>query len=393
MAFDSRHTSTHSWTAPNVWGTAPPKSPTQGTVSSFLGQEYTPSSPPSSRSRPRSLTLLMNPFSSSSSSHHHQSGPPLQQIDEEPKRAYYPTLNEVLHNTSPPPYTLSSFMAFLSTMHSLETLEFLLDASRYRSIYQQIFLPSNQPSPQPSYPDIERVKTMWLRLIDAYVRPGGSREVNLPCELRDSLLRASANYKPPSPELLDPSVSHIYNLMRDGVLASFIASCDSSPNISSGPTASKSDLSFSRSLWNKSPAALLNRNSSGSSATSTRSSSTDLMTPTTSFSSTSQPISIPYPMSPHRSSFPPSSARSMGGFLSQSIANNLEDSHLDSWFENTSDEMSDVEDGSLGRKSSSGRNSPMTPPLTPPPQGDGSPIREGGMWSRRVREKFRLRKN
>ena len=66
---------------------------------------------------------------------------------------------------------------------------------------------------------------------------------------------------------------------------------------------------------------------------------------------------------------------------------------MDSWLENTSDEMSDIDEGSVGRNSSSGRASPMTPPLTPPPQGEGSPIREGGMWSRRVREKFRRRKN
>src|ERR1700686_4699930 len=103
MAFDSRHTPSHSWSAPHVWATAPPKSPTHGTVSSFLAQEYTPSSPPSSRSRPKSLTLLMNPFS-----HHHHAPPHLQQIEEETPRAY-PTLNEVLHNTAPPPYTLSSF--------------------------------------------------------------------------------------------------------------------------------------------------------------------------------------------------------------------------------------------------------------------------------------------
>jgi hypothetical protein len=98
--------------------------------------------------------------------------------------------------------------------------------------------------------------------------------------------------------------------------------------------------------------------------------------------------------SPHRSSFPPPSTRSMqSGFLSQSITTNLEDSHLDSYLENTSDEMSDIEEGSNGRNSSSGRASPMTPPLTPPPQGEGSPVREGGMWGRRVREKFRLRKS
>src|SRR5579859_1181731 len=245
MAFDSRHTPSNSWTAPHVWGVVPPKSPTQGTVSSFLGQEYTPSSPPSSRSRPRSLTSIMNPFST-----HHAPAPPpqspLHQIDEEPSRRY-PTLNEVLHNTSPPPYTLSSFMAYLSMMHSLETLEFLLDASRYRATYQQTFCTPTSPSIQPSLPETERVKIMWLRLIDAYVRSGGSREVNIPSDLRDALLRAPATYTPPPPEILDDSVNHIYNLMRDGVLASFIASCDAQTQHSA---TSKNELSFTRSLWN-----------------------------------------------------------------------------------------------------------------------------------------------
>lgn len=370
------------WTAPHVWGTAPPKSPTQGLVSSFLGQEYTPStSPPSSRARPRSLTLLMNTFSSHQQPQAALYPAALQNIPEEPKRLY-PTLNEVLHNTSPPPYTLSSFMAYLSMMHSLETLEFLLDASRYRSIYQQTFLSPDSFPIQPSAPDTERVKVMWLRLIDAYVRPGGSREVNLPSDIRDTLLRSPCQYTPPPPEILDSSVNHIYNLMRDGVLASFIAHCDANVH----PSPIKSDPSFTRNIWNKSPASLLNRNNSTSSGTSTRSSSAELMTPVT---STSQPISIPYPISPHRSSFAPS-ARS-AAYLSQSVSTTLEDSHLDSWLETAADDMSDIEEGS--RHSSSGRESPMTPPLTPPPQGDGSPVREGGLWGRRVREKFRLRKN
>jgi hypothetical protein len=376
MAFDSRHTPSHSWSAPHVWATAPPKSPTHGSVSSFLApQEYTPSSPPSSRTRPKSLTLLMNPFS-----HHHHTAPALQQIEEEVPRAY-PTLTEILHNTAPPPYTLSSFMAYLSMMHSLETLEFLLDATRYRDIYQQTF----QTLPGSSYPATEKVTTLWQRLINAYVRPGGSREINIPSDLRDTLLRAPSAYTPPPPDMLDASVGHVYNLMRDGALASFIASCDATATATSASPASRADPSFTRNLWNKSPSNRLNRNSS-SSNNSSRSSSVELMTPVT--SSTSQPISIP--TSPHRASFPPS-ARSVGGFLSQSVANNLEESHLDSFLENTSDEMSDVDDHS--RHSSSGRASPMTPPLTPPPGEEGSPVREGGMWGRRVREKFRLRKN
>jgi hypothetical protein len=73
----------------------------------------------------------------------------------------------------------------------------------------------------------------------------------------------------------------------------------------------------------------------------------------------------------------------------------LDQSHLDSWLEASgSDEMSDIEEsGSVGHHSSSGRSaSPMTPPLTPPPQGEGSPIREG-IWSRTVKQKFRRKKN
>ena len=396
MALDNRSTSTnrpptkatttaHTWTAPNVWATAPPKSPSQNQVSSFLGQEYTPTSSPPRR--PRSLNLkTMNPFSSFN---HNPPPPTLHQIDEEPRTTPYPTLNEVLHNASPPPYTLSSFMAYLSMMHSLETLEFLLDASRYRSIYQQTFVASNASGLGSSSSDAERVTTMWLRLIDAYVRPGGSREVNLPSELRDSLLIAPAQYAPPSPSLLDPPVTHIYNLMRDGVLPSFIASCNVHTP-SSTPTTMKSDFPFSRSLWNRSSGGLLNRTASNSSS---RSSYSDLSTAVSTTSATSQPISIPYPISPHRSSFPPSSSRSMCGFLSQSVANNLEDSHLESYLDQPSDELSDIDDASLGPHSSSGRISPMTPPLTPPPQGEGSPVEKGGMWSRRVRERFRLRKN
>jgi hypothetical protein len=49
-----------------------------------------------------------------------------------------PTLDEVLANTAPAPYTLSAFMAYLSQNHCLETLEFTLDAKRYREAYEDL---------------------------------------------------------------------------------------------------------------------------------------------------------------------------------------------------------------------------------------------------------------
>jgi len=432
MAFDNnRHsssstTSVNSWTAPNVWGTAPPKSPTHTSVSSFLGTEYTPStSPPSSR-RPRSLTLrTMNPFSSSSSNsstsfwgvQQHTTDQPLTHIVEEHNYAtspsstprtiqkVYPTLHEVLANSAPAPYTLHSFMAYLSTLHSLESLEYLIDAGRYRTVYNEVFSSSastESPSSQPSIAEIERVRTTWNRLIDAYVCPGGSREVNLPSDIRDSLLRIQVQHELPTPEMLDASTEHIYNLMRDSVLAGFIANCDTTQQpISHHPTPSLAPAGHvkdpsNRHLWNKSPSGRLNRTTSSGSQTSSRSSSTDL-TPLTSGSGGSQPISIPYPVSSQKRAATTNYSRSMGSYHSSNHSQGqmvFEEAHLESWLETPADEMSDVEEGNgVDRHSgSSGRASPMTPPLTPPPQGEGSPVREGGMWGRVIKERLRLRR-
>jgi hypothetical protein len=89
-----------------------------------------------------------------------------------------PNLSEILANTAPPPYSLTSFMAFLSQNHCLENLEFTMDASRYRKHYQKMAnrhpgSPINPLSDECSY-----VLMLWRRLIDAYIRESGPREVS-----------------------------------------------------------------------------------------------------------------------------------------------------------------------------------------------------------------------
>jgi hypothetical protein len=65
---------------------------------------------------------------------------------------------------------------------------------------------------------------LWRRLIDAYIRESGPREVNLPAEVRDNLLGLSDNYVPPHPSSLDEAVAKIYELMEESVLVSFLNS-------------------------------------------------------------------------------------------------------------------------------------------------------------------------
>lgn len=132
-----------------------------------------------------------------------------------------PTLAEVLTNQAPPPYTLSAFMAFLSQNHCLETLEFTLDASRYQTCYYS----QGQIPPLPGSEEANRLRSSWDRLINSYIRPGSSREVNLAAADRDFLLRIPNTYTPPSPEALDGAVYKITELMRDSVLSPFLQAC------------------------------------------------------------------------------------------------------------------------------------------------------------------------
>jgi len=89
-----------------------------------------------------------------------------------------PTLSEILANTAPPPYTLSSFMAFLSQNHCLENLEFTMDASRYRKHFSKMINRHPGSPISPLSDECAYVLMLWRRLIDAYIRESGPREVS-----------------------------------------------------------------------------------------------------------------------------------------------------------------------------------------------------------------------
>lgn len=148
-----------------------------------------------------------------------------------------PNLREILANTSPSPWTLAAFMAYLSNNHCLETLEFTMDAGRYKKHYAKMLSKADDGEAPPAK-DREYVQLLWTRLIDAYIQPNGSREVNLPSEVRDPILNLKTGDLPPPPEKLDPAVSKIYELMEESVLVPFINSCypqSAAPTVSSMP--------------------------------------------------------------------------------------------------------------------------------------------------------------
>lgn len=132
-----------------------------------------------------------------------------------------PSLQEILSDSAPQPYTLGAFMAYLSQNHCLETLEFTMEADRYRTAYSQ------SQHTLLDYPD--HICGLWQKLIQAYIQPYGSREVNLPAHVRDRLLSLPCGPPPPMPTELDEAVKIVYELMSDSVLVPFVESFNTSP--------------------------------------------------------------------------------------------------------------------------------------------------------------------
>lgn len=135
-----------------------------------------------------------------------------------------PTLQEVLSNTAPPPWTLTAFMQYLSQNHCLETLEFTMDAKRYEKHYRDMVDKDPHSPVSPQSPECEYVRMLWQKLLDAYIAPNGPREVNLPSNIRDHLLSQPCEHSPPDPAVLDPAVKIIYELMDESVLVPFLNS-------------------------------------------------------------------------------------------------------------------------------------------------------------------------
>lgn len=291
-----------------------------------------------------------------------------------------PNLSDILANNAPPPWTLSAFMAYLSQNHCLETLEFTMDASRYRKHFSK--MSSRAPSGQilPGSEESNYVLMLWQRLVEAYIAPNGPREVNLPSDIRDSILALSNSGLPPHPSTLDPAVQKVYELMEDSVLVPFLNSFypqtahpdsydDSVDSIPSGyphqaPHSYDERVTRQRTrerkpsppLSTSSPINIVNRSSAPSS-----------------FAHFARSLSHSTRNS-NRASFAPHSYQpsSSGGFSTHSSAAVFSQSESDS----TPEAMS--EDFSTSSGSPSQMGEPMTPPTTPPMCDFESPARSTG---------------
>ncbi|KAJ6079029.1 hypothetical protein N7467_008782 [Penicillium canescens] len=140
------------------------------------------------------------------------------------RTAWRPTLNEVLNNTTPPPYTLSAFIKYLTQNHCLENLEFILEVNRYRESYKSLVESAGESITTTDSSAGTNLSMVYQLLLATFILPGAAREVNLSVSERDALLRYKNMSTPPLPETLDPAVKSIYDLMEDSIFVSFLNS-------------------------------------------------------------------------------------------------------------------------------------------------------------------------
>jgi hypothetical protein len=292
-----------------------------------------------------------------------------------------PNLREILANTAPAPWTLAAFMAYLSNNHCLETLEFTMDAGRYKKHYHRMMNKAPVPG-EPTCQDAGYVKELWHRLMEAYIQPNGSREVNLPSQVRDPILtHKSSNTLPPEPTVLEPAVAKTYELMEESVLVPFLNSvypqspAPVSPYYSSNSNESVSDEKsrFGRRHRHSSrgsPPPLSASSSEGFSASS--------YSPPSSMSlRKSTPSALTTALTRHRFSAKLASPTTSAPPLSMSAA-----------FTSSASDAIYSGPGLTDDSASSGspiNECPMTPPVTPPMSDiSGSPRmhRDSGTWKK-----------
>lgn len=258
---------------------------------------------------------------------------------------YRPTLDDVLNNRAPSPYTLAAYTAFLSQQHCLETLEFVTEAKNYAAKYDEFTAEADEPLTTESSEGFELMQE-WTRIMDVYLKPGAPREINLPAEERDDLIDEPYEPNPPKPEALNPAVQRMRDLMSDSI---FIPFCNSVKTVSHASTYNALSNLNRQSTFDNTSMTYDERSS-----THRRQQSTRRRSPPA--SSTFQPSRSP-PQTSSRSSALTSALTRSGG--NARMSQNLTSAPRTS-------ESALTDESGNGEKKTQESESILSPPLTPP---------------------------
>ncbi|KAF8532639.1 hypothetical protein BDD12DRAFT_674863, partial [Trichophaea hybrida] len=127
------------------------------------------------------------------------------------------TLADILSNIAPPPYSRSSFLGYVYQEKCMELLLFPMEVDRY-------WKHRNSVLKRDWYNPIRKrsIRNMWEVIVGSYIDPHGSRTVGLPRNVRGPILSHQNQITPPSPEIFDPAVDFIYDVIQKKLLIPYI---------------------------------------------------------------------------------------------------------------------------------------------------------------------------
>ena len=132
-----------------------------------------------------------------------------------------PSLEEVLRNEAPYPYTLDSFTTHMSQANCVEILNFILEVRRYREGYSAIF-PDGESPASPDQLETWGLYEIWKCLLSMYIIPGSPQEINSISDKRNDLLAHCSPQKLPVPKMLDVVEQEMLDLISESIFPSFV---------------------------------------------------------------------------------------------------------------------------------------------------------------------------
>lgn len=164
--------------------------------------------------------LDLRPRGASSTAAHRASGTESTLLLAKTKR---PTLDDILADRSPPPWTFKAFDRYCQHNLCSENLHFVLDAGLYTKVYKEWreeFPEDNEEAA--ADPRMAQLMGIWKRLMRDYITRNAPKEINLPASVRDQLANIPEAEVPPDSKVLRLSVEKVRELMEESILLSFL---------------------------------------------------------------------------------------------------------------------------------------------------------------------------
>jgi hypothetical protein len=130
-----------------------------------------------------------------------------------------PTLDQVIRNVAPPPFTLANLAKFLHRNFCSEVLAFILDVAVYQQHYSLI--QSHSGSEELLAEKKAEAWGVWHRIIKTYIISESKNEINIPGHERERILGQQFGQELPNPTGLDVAYQMMYELL-EGVYVQFM---------------------------------------------------------------------------------------------------------------------------------------------------------------------------